>query len=57
LIQNNLLTAVLASRQTPSPPWPIRMLDRWPLLQRILARLVGLGFRPEHVRTPELPPA
>jgi 2-polyprenyl-6-methoxyphenol hydroxylase-like FAD-dependent oxidoreductase len=52
-IQNTLLTQVLASKVAPEPPWPLRLLDRAPLLQRIPARLVGVGFRPEHVQTPE----
>jgi hypothetical protein len=29
------------------------MLNRIRLLQRIPARVIGLGIRPEHVRTPE----
>jgi len=53
-VQNNILSQVLASRKTPAPPWPVRLLSRCPLLQYIPARLVGIGFRPEHVRTPEL---
>jgi 2-polyprenyl-6-methoxyphenol hydroxylase-like FAD-dependent oxidoreductase len=56
LIQDNILSRVLASQSVPKPPWPIRLLDRCPLLQRLPARLVGVGFRPEHVRTPELAP-
>jgi 2-polyprenyl-6-methoxyphenol hydroxylase-like FAD-dependent oxidoreductase len=56
-IQNNVLRRVLASRVAPAPPWPVRLLSRSPLLQRIPARLVGLGLRPEHVHTPELAPA
>ena len=56
-IQNNVLRRVLVSRVTPTPPWPVRLLGRSPLLQRIPARVVGLGIRPEHVRTPELAPA
>jgi 2-polyprenyl-6-methoxyphenol hydroxylase-like FAD-dependent oxidoreductase len=51
-VQNNVLKAVLASRQKPVPPWPVRLISGCPLLQYIPARLVGLGFRPEHVRTP-----
>jgi 2-polyprenyl-6-methoxyphenol hydroxylase-like FAD-dependent oxidoreductase len=34
------------------PPFAMRMLDRFPLLQRIPARLVGLGVRREHIRSP-----
>jgi 2-polyprenyl-6-methoxyphenol hydroxylase-like FAD-dependent oxidoreductase len=54
-IQDNILSRVLASRETLKPPWPIRLLDRCPFLQRFPARLVGVGIRPEHVRTPEMP--
>ena len=57
LVQNNILSRVLAARATPTPPWPVRLLDRCPYLQRIPARLVGVGVRPEHVGTPELAPA
>lgn len=31
-------------------PWPLRMLNNLPVLRQIPARIVGLGFRPEHVR-------
>jgi 2-polyprenyl-6-methoxyphenol hydroxylase-like FAD-dependent oxidoreductase len=34
-------------------PAPLRLLRDYPLLRRIPARVVGLGFRPEHVRSPE----
>ncbi len=34
------------------PPWPLRLLDRFAWLQQVPARLVGLGLRPEHVRSP-----
>jgi 2-polyprenyl-6-methoxyphenol hydroxylase-like FAD-dependent oxidoreductase len=33
-------------------PLALRLLDRMPLLQRIPARLVGLGIRREHIRSP-----
>ena len=55
-MQNNLLRAVLASQAAPAPPWPLRLIGRYPLLQRIPARLVGMGFRPEHVRLPAVDP-
>jgi 2-polyprenyl-6-methoxyphenol hydroxylase-like FAD-dependent oxidoreductase len=54
LIQNNFLSRVLASRTAPRPPLPLRLLGRWPYFQRLPARLIGLGFRPEHVHTREL---
>ncbi len=35
-------------------PWPLLLLKKFPILRRIPARVVGLGFRPEHVRTPDV---
>ena len=49
-IQNRVISNVLSATRAPRPPWPVRMLGRYPLLRRIPARLLGLGFRPEHVR-------
>jgi 2-polyprenyl-6-methoxyphenol hydroxylase-like FAD-dependent oxidoreductase len=34
-------------------PLPFRLLQRFPMLRRIPARVIGLGLRPEHVRAPE----
>ena len=33
-------------------PWPLRLFRRLPFLSRIPARLVGLGIRREHIRSP-----
>ncbi len=55
-IQNRFIRRVLESATKPSLPWPLKLLRRFPLLQRIPARLIGLGFRPEHVRTKERGP-
>jgi hypothetical protein len=33
-------------------PLPIRVVTAMPALQRLLARLLGMGVRPEHVRSP-----
>ena len=33
------------------PPWPLLMLERLPILQRIPARFLGMGLRPEHIRS------
>jgi hypothetical protein len=35
-------------------PLPFRLLRRFPYLRRFPARFIGMGVRPEHVRTPEL---
>ena len=54
LAQNNIVAKVLAAGDTPfSVPLGFRLLRRWPVLRRIPARIIGVGFRPEHVRTPE----
>jgi 2-polyprenyl-6-methoxyphenol hydroxylase-like FAD-dependent oxidoreductase len=34
-------------------PWPLRLFQRLPFLSRIPARLVGLGVRREHIRSPD----
>jgi 2-polyprenyl-6-methoxyphenol hydroxylase-like FAD-dependent oxidoreductase len=51
-IQNRVLARVLAGAGNVRQrlPWPLRQLQRYPALRRIPARLLGLGFRPEHVR-------
>jgi len=53
-IQNRVISRVLESRETPKPPFVVRCFDWIPWLRRIPARLIGLGVRPEHVRTPQL---
>jgi len=35
-------------------PLALKLLQMFPILRRIPARLVGIGVRPEHVRTPEV---
>jgi 2-polyprenyl-6-methoxyphenol hydroxylase-like FAD-dependent oxidoreductase len=35
------------------PPWPVRLLNRIPLLRRIPGRIIGLGMRRERVSSPE----
>ena len=53
-VQQRVISPVLGSRTQLSLPWPLRLLRRWPWLRRLPARLVGLGFRPEHVQTPDI---
>ena len=55
LIQNRIISRVLSGGWQPQAtraPWPVRVVDRVPLLQRIPARLIGLGFRREHIQSP-----
>jgi 2-polyprenyl-6-methoxyphenol hydroxylase-like FAD-dependent oxidoreductase len=56
LVQNRLITRVLRSVDQLSPPFAVRLLARFPFLGRIPARLIGIGFRPEHVKTPAVRP-
>jgi 2-polyprenyl-6-methoxyphenol hydroxylase-like FAD-dependent oxidoreductase len=39
-----------------SLPFALKLLQMFPILRRIPARLVGLGVRPEHVHTPDTKP-
>src|SRR2546422_956732 len=51
-VQNRVIRRVLGSTEQIAPPFAIRLVARFPLLSRIPARLIGIGFRPEHVQTP-----
>jgi 2-polyprenyl-6-methoxyphenol hydroxylase-like FAD-dependent oxidoreductase len=51
-LQDHVIFRTLKSGATMKPPLAVRLLNRFPMLRRIPARLVGLGFRPEHVRSP-----
>ena len=51
-IQERVIDPVLRADQPIRAPWPIRLFNHLPWLRRIPARLIGMGIRPEHVRTP-----
>jgi 2-polyprenyl-6-methoxyphenol hydroxylase-like FAD-dependent oxidoreductase len=50
-IQKRLISRVLASQQRPKPPLLFKLFGMLPFLQRVPARLLAIGIRPEHVRT------
>ena len=50
-MHDNVLGRVIGSTQKLSPPWVIRLFQYIPFMRRIPARLIGLGFRPEHIQT------
>jgi len=51
MIQNRVIRPALSGSDRFSPPFAIRLLALVPFLHRIPARMIGLGFRPEHVHT------
>src|SRR5271167_430887 len=51
-VQNRVIGRLLGDHERPAPPLLLRLLGHWPLLRRIPARLIGIGFRPEHVKLP-----
>ena len=53
VVQKRLIARVLTSTQAIAPPFMLRLFGRLPLLRRLPARVVGLGVRPEHIRTPD----
>ncbi len=55
LAQDFLITAVMrGGAEMTNVPWPIRLLNRFPLLRRIPGRAIGLGFRREKVSSPAI---
>jgi 2-polyprenyl-6-methoxyphenol hydroxylase-like FAD-dependent oxidoreductase len=53
-MQNRVINRVLSSKAPTKMPLPLRLFRYFPFLRRIPARLVGMGFRPEHVRIPDV---
>jgi 2-polyprenyl-6-methoxyphenol hydroxylase-like FAD-dependent oxidoreductase len=53
-IQDRIINRVLESDGALTPPWPVQLFNQWPWLRRIPARVLGVGVRPEHVRTGDL---
>jgi hypothetical protein len=50
-IQDRAIDPLLASGSgPPGIPWIVALAQRFPVLQRIPALVIGVGFRPEHVR-------
>ncbi len=53
-VQNTVIRGILSGSQSFTLPLPLKLLRRWAFLRRIPARMVGMGFRPEHIRTPDI---
>ena len=54
-MQNRMIAPTLAGTRPLRPPWPVRLLDRFAVLRRLPARVLGLGVQPEHVKTARRP--
>ena len=54
--QNQIMSRILRLTREPQPPLALKLLDRFALLRRIPARVIGIGVRPEHVRIAEQTP-
>lgn len=52
-VQDRAIDPLLGGAAITKPPLAARLFDEFPLLRRLPARLIGIGVRPEHVRTPD----
>jgi len=50
-VQNKVIRRVLGSSAPLQLPFILRLVRMFPFLRRIPARVIGVGFRPEHIRT------
>ena len=55
-IQKRVISNVLAMQTQPRVHYVVKLIDQYPWLRRLPARLIGMGFRPEHVQSPERAP-
>lgn len=53
-VQKRVISNVLSMTAQPRPPFIVTLLNRFPVLRRLPARLIGMGFRPEHVKAPAI---
>ncbi len=49
-LHEHFLQPISDSKEPVEPPWPMRLLEKFPTLRRIPARMIGLGFRREHLK-------
>jgi 2-polyprenyl-6-methoxyphenol hydroxylase-like FAD-dependent oxidoreductase len=49
-IQNRLIKGFISENKISKPPFVMNLVDIFPILRRIPARIIGLGVRQEHVR-------
>ena len=56
-IQNRVIRRVLGSSNPLKLPFLLRLVREFPVLRRVPARVIGIGFRPEHIHTREAHPS
>ena len=56
-VQERLLDKILDAQKPMTAPFVVRLFNMIPFLQRIPARIVGIGVRPEHIHTAPQAPA
>ena len=56
-VQNRVIAPVLGGAGTARLPLVLRLLRHYPVLRRLPARFMGMGVRPEHVKSAEAPSA
>lgn len=54
-VQNRIISPALQATGTPTAPLLLKLMDKVAILRRIPARLIAVGFRPEHIGTAEQP--
>ena len=55
-VQNRVISNVLGRSGKIKPPWIMHLFNYFPWLRRLPARFVGLGFRMERVKSPQILP-
>jgi 2-polyprenyl-6-methoxyphenol hydroxylase-like FAD-dependent oxidoreductase len=54
IVHDRILTPLVVRKAVlDKVPFVLRLFQRFPILRRIPARIVGLGFRREHIRSPD----
>lgn len=56
-IQSRVIRRVLGSSAPLKLPFLLRLVREFPVLRRVPARVIGIGFRPEHIHTRDMHPA
>jgi hypothetical protein len=54
VVQNGFLGRIFDVKTKIKPPLVLRLFAAIPLLRRLPGYLLGVGVRPEHIRTPDV---